>query len=221
MSRLDGEKTKLESESNTNEGASLDPLSSTPLVVGSIIILGSYLAGVIGFKYSRFAVGKDVHRGWQNYQRFSRQRARKESERKRMEAGEQRYERKAEEETWRQDWYEAMSWWEREIGGKGGEKFPFVEAVELNAGNGGRGTLYDELGVLPTATTLEIRRAYLCRAKALHPDTYWRKNVERVPRRSLEDSGAAFRRLHDAYRTLSDPVARQAYDHNLASGSSV
>ncbi|MFA7429834.1 MAG: DnaJ domain-containing protein [Rhodospirillaceae bacterium] len=60
---------------------------------------------------------------------------------------------------------------------------------------------YRTLGVVPGATADVIKAAYRRRAKVLHPD--------RNPRSDARDE---FQRLSEAYRTLSDPLARAAYD---------
>jgi len=60
--------------------------------------------------------------------------------------------------------------------------------------------LYEVLGVSPAATTAELRRAYRQLALQHHPD---RAGPESAPR---------FARIAEAYRMLSDPTARTAYD---------
>lgn len=62
--------------------------------------------------------------------------------------------------------------------------------------------LYEILGVEPTATQDEIKRAYRRKAFELHPD------------RNQDDPQATekFQELSDAYETLKDPQRRQAYD---------
>ncbi|MGC2856505.1 DnaJ domain-containing protein [Novispirillum sp. DQ9] len=60
---------------------------------------------------------------------------------------------------------------------------------------------YRTLGVVPQATAEVIKAAYRRRAKDLHPD--------RNPRPDARDE---FQRLGEAYRTLSDPARRAAYD---------
>jgi curved DNA-binding protein CbpA len=63
------------------------------------------------------------------------------------------------------------------------------------------GDYYALLGLTPAASAREIRAAFRQLAKRLHPD------VSRLP------SGAErFRRVVEAYETLSDPVRRAAYD---------
>lgn len=68
----------------------------------------------------------------------------------------------------------------------------------------GTRSLYDELGVPRTATGQEIRVAYRRAAKRAHPDT--------------GGSRSAFEQVNAAYRVLSDPARRQAYDQWLGAG---
>ena len=69
----------------------------------------------------------------------------------------------------------------------------------------GVATLYDELGVAPTASHEELHRAYRRRARELHPDV------------SREDeSGAAIRRLNEVWSVLGDPDLRREYDALLS-----
>jgi len=60
--------------------------------------------------------------------------------------------------------------------------------------------LYEVLGVAPSATTAELRRAYRQLALVHHPD------------RAGPHSAARFAQIAEAYRMLSDPTARTAYD---------
>ena len=71
-------------------------------------------------------------------------------------------------------------------------------------------TLYDVLGVPPTADAEELRRAYLSRARESHPDRY----VDAPP----ADRGDAERRMRDvneAWRVLGNPRRRRRYDLEL------
>jgi molecular chaperone DnaJ len=60
------------------------------------------------------------------------------------------------------------------------------------------------LGVDPDASPEQIRSAYRCKAKELHPDHY-------------EGSSKPFRDVQEAYETLCDPARRKSYDAGLES----
>jgi len=64
--------------------------------------------------------------------------------------------------------------------------------------------LYNTLGITRTATTEEIHKAYRKLAMKFHPD------------RNPGDNEAAnrFKRVQEAYDTLSDPNERNHYDRN-------
>lgn len=71
-------------------------------------------------------------------------------------------------------------------------------------------TLYDILGVAPTATQDEIKHAYRRKAMQLHPD------------RNQDDPNATekFQQLSEAYEILKDPAKRERYD-KFGSGEEV
>ncbi|MEM9819141.1 MAG: J domain-containing protein, partial [Cyanobacteria bacterium P01_D01_bin.6] len=65
---------------------------------------------------------------------------------------------------------------------------------------------YALLKVKPTASPQQIRRAYRDLSKLYHPDT-----TELPPAIATEQ----FRRLNNAYATLSNPEMRTAYDYSI------
>ncbi len=69
---------------------------------------------------------------------------------------------------------------------------------------------YELLGVEPTATSSDIRRAFRRKAKQVHPDVNFRNGDEFSGHNSLHS--VRIRELLHAYRTLINPDARHAYD---------
>ena len=63
-------------------------------------------------------------------------------------------------------------------------------------------SLYDVLGVAPSAPPAEVRQAYVALARQHHPD------------RTGGDA-SAMRAVNEAWATLSDPARRAAYDRTL------
>lgn len=84
-----------------------------------------------------------------------------------------------------------------------------IDSLKANLGNReavqtkvSAGEFYDLLQVERTATPEEIKKAYRTISKEVHPD----KN------QGTEESEEAFKKLNEAYETLSDPDKRKAYD---------
>jgi DnaJ-domain-containing protein 1 len=76
-----------------------------------------------------------------------------------------------------------------------------------------RGTThYEVLGVVRSASTEQIKRAYYSHARRLHPDRFSRDANEEL--RQQIDS--AFARIAQAYETLKDSSMRAAYDLKLS-----
>jgi curved DNA-binding protein CbpA len=69
---------------------------------------------------------------------------------------------------------------------------------------------YQLLGVARGASREEIAQAWRRRARAEHPD--------RRPGEAGDEAAGRFRALAEAYRVLSDPGRRAAYDRALARG---
>lgn len=65
--------------------------------------------------------------------------------------------------------------------------------------------LYNILGVAPTATSEEIKKAYRSLAMRHHPD-----------RNTHPNSVARFNSINTAYETLSDPKKRAEYNQSLS-----
>ncbi|MCM2342801.1 J domain-containing protein [Rhodoferax sp.] len=62
---------------------------------------------------------------------------------------------------------------------------------------------YSALGLSPSATLADIKKAFRQQAAMHHPD-----------RSSAADAAARFRLVQAAYEVLSDPDKRKAYDDN-------
>ena len=70
--------------------------------------------------------------------------------------------------------------------------------------------LYQVLGVLGTASTSDVRRAYYGLAKRFHPDKFTREELK-------AKAEQVFAHITEAYSTLSKDETRQKYDEDLAS----
>jgi tetratricopeptide (TPR) repeat protein len=83
------------------------------------------------------------------------------------------------------------------------ERQRIIELVRLT----GRGTLYDLLGVLPTAEKKDLKRAYFKLSKEFHPDRYYNRRLGSFgPWLTL-----IFESVTRAYEVLNDDRQRGAY----------
>jgi len=71
-------------------------------------------------------------------------------------------------------------------------------------------THYDVLGVDPAATPAEIRKAYLARARRVHPDFH--TGDDAATRAKAEQQ---MRALNEAWSVLGDDARRRVYDQGL------
>jgi len=72
------------------------------------------------------------------------------------------------------------------------------------------GTHYETLGVTASASTAEIRKAYLRRARALHPDRHLGR-----PEKEARRAEQAMQQVNIAWDVLSDPKKKAAYDTSM------
>lgn len=75
-------------------------------------------------------------------------------------------------------------------------------------GNLGRLSHYRVLGLTPTASSAEVRKAFLEKSKEFHPDSYFRKRLGSY----LERIELVFRRIREANDVLTDETRRAKYD---------
>lgn len=68
--------------------------------------------------------------------------------------------------------------------------------------------LYERLGVAPTATAAEIRRAYLQLARVHHPDFHTDESDRLANEREMQS-------INEAWAVLGDPDRRRAHDERM------
>ena len=81
-------------------------------------------------------------------------------------------------------------------------------------------THYDVLGIKRTATTKEIKEAYISLGKAFHPDLHQNIAEEESTSSAISDEekeqiNAKFKAINEAYRVLSRKDSRRMYDLGL------
>lgn len=74
---------------------------------------------------------------------------------------------------------------------------------------------YEVLGVAPTASQEELRRAYLRLARRHHPDRLAAKESLTTDSDARAASERRMRDVNEAWRVLSDPAGRASYDAGL------
>jgi curved DNA-binding protein CbpA len=72
---------------------------------------------------------------------------------------------------------------------------------------------YAVLGIGKDADAEAIRQAYYSRARQLHPD-----RLVGAPEPGRTQASTIYKRVSEAYQTLSDPDLRQIYDESLSKG---
>ena len=77
-------------------------------------------------------------------------------------------------------------------------------------------THYEVLGISPLASTDEVRKAYLRRARLLHPDL-----AQGLPPERSAQMARAMQDVNEAWRVLRVPTSRAAYDDRVAGRATV
>ena len=101
---------------------------------------------------------------------------------------------------------DGVSTWASDLGGGAGAGEDGSAAA--GSANVKESTLYDALGVAPSATESELKKAYYKLARELHPD----KNPDDP------EAHARFQRIGEAYQILSNPETREKYDKHGKEG---
>ncbi|KJA28123.1 hypothetical protein HYPSUDRAFT_62513 [Hypholoma sublateritium FD-334 SS-4] len=71
--------------------------------------------------------------------------------------------------------------------------------------------LYADLGIEPSASSDDIRKAYRKRALETHPD----KLELNASDKEKQEAERQFHRVHEAFEILSDTIKRKAYDNRM------
>jgi len=71
---------------------------------------------------------------------------------------------------------------------------------------------YHILGVLPTSTDEEIKKAYICAAKLIHPDQFNQPHQKH----RWEKANTMLAEVNLAYEILRDPIKRAAYYYDVS-----
>ncbi len=79
---------------------------------------------------------------------------------------------------------------------------------------------YRILGVTPDADQDQIRAEYLARARELHPDVVAGRALASERESVIGEANEKMALLNEAWRVLSDPERRRAYDRSLKGPSS-
>ena len=89
-------------------------------------------------------------------------------------------------------------------------KSKFEPLLLLLQGIAAAGTLYEVLGLSPTSSAQEVRRAYRQRAACWHPDKWHCASPEQQ-----RLAASTFERIQHAHDVLGDEQSRRVYDCGL------